>query len=165
MKTIRAAAGFAIIVLAGSVGVSAADVTRPDEVPSAQVLKQIFDEVKELGPYPGETFIKHEFFLGPADDDSYKREHVVVIIQVVGGVERMRIQVTDMKTRPDNPRIQLAGRAWAISCSVNSGGRLAILRSDYSDQELARVAPDILRAVREKKKLLKEFKAKDPAAL
>ncbi len=132
----------------------------PPDAPAADVLKQIYVEVKELGPYPGETFIKHDFFLGPADDDSYKREHVVVLIQDVDGVERMRIQVTEMKNRPDDPRIQLAGKTRTITCSVSGGEALTLLRSDYSDTETVRLAPDILRAVREKKKLLDEYKAK-----
>ena len=80
---------------------------------------------EEPGPYPGDTFIKHDFFLGPADDDSYKREHIVVLIQEVDGVERMKIQVTEMKCRPDNPRIQVAGKARTIACSVSPGGALA----------------------------------------
>jgi hypothetical protein len=132
----------------------------PADVPAADVLKRIYVEVKDLGPYPGETFIKHDFFLGPADDDSYKREHIVVLIQDVGGVERMRIQVTEMKSRPDDPRIQLAGKTRTITCSVSGGEALTLLRTDYSDTETVRLAPDILRAVREKKKLLDEYKAK-----
>ncbi len=141
----------------------ASGTVRPEprrRVPAADVLKQIYIEVKELGPYPGETFIKHDFFLGPADDDSYKREHILVLIQDVDGVERMRIQVTEMKNRPDDPRIQLAGKTRTITCSITGGGALTLLRSDYSDTEIARLAPDILRAVREKKKLLDEYKAK-----
>ncbi len=125
--------------------------------PCADILKQIYFEVKELGPYPGENFVRREFFLGPADDDSYKKEHISILIQVVDGDERMNIQITEMKTRPDNPRIQLAGRSWAISCAISAGGVLTLVRSDYSDKELAGVAPDVLRAVFEKKKLLKEF--------
>ena len=131
-----------------------------DEAVAAEALKQIYSEVKELGPYPGETFIKHDFFLGPSDDDSYKRENIVVLIQDVDGVERMRIQVTEMKNRPDDPRIQLAGKTRTITCSLSGGGALTRLRSDYSDAEIVRLAPDILRAVREKKKLLDEYKAK-----
>jgi len=166
MKTTRAAAGIILIVFAGALGPSALAVgngcraqTGAGEVSSVDVLKQIYSEVKELGSYPGENFIKHEFFLGPADDDSYKKEHIVVLIQVVDGVERMRIQITEMKNRPDNPRIQIAGKARSISCKISAKGVPALLRSDYSDKEIARLAPDVLRAVREKARLLKDFGA------
>lgn len=124
-----------------------------DKRSSTEGLKQIYIEVREFGPYPGESFIKREFFLGPADDDTYKHEHIVVMIQGVDGGERMRIQVTEMKTRPDNPRIQLAGRVRAIICSI-ANGELSILRADYETGEVEALARDILRAVRQKKKLL-----------
>ncbi len=166
----RVAAWLAFIVFAGAVrsfaycvpragvGPSTRDrQTDPGEPSTAEVLKQIYGEVKELGPYPGETVIRHDFFLGPADDDSYKKEHIVVLINAVDGAERMKIQVTEMKTRPDNPRIQLAGKTWTISCSISAKGALRVLRSDYSDKETARLAPMILRAIREKKKLLQQY--------
>ncbi|OGD19555.1 MAG: hypothetical protein A2W03_01305 [Candidatus Aminicenantes bacterium RBG_16_63_16] len=170
MKTSRAPAWIILIVLAAALGHSSAAAfgngcrvqTGAGEVSSADVLKQIYVEVKELGPYPGENFIKHEFFLGPADDDSYKREHIVVLIQVVEGVERMKIQITEMKNRPDNPRIQVAGKVRTISCKITARGVLSLLRSDYSGREIARLAPDVLRAVREKARLLKDFGAITP---
>jgi hypothetical protein len=169
VKRARAAVWVAFFVIAGCLHSPARDAPRapgppaePGDAPVAEALKQIYLEVKELGPYPGESVIRHDFFLGPADDDSYKKEHIVVLIQVVDGVERMRIQVTEMKTRPDNPRIQHAGKVRTITCSIATDGHLTMLRADYSEEEIARVVPDILRAVREKKKLLEEYGAKAP---
>ena len=146
------ALGLSLCFGAGSTGPA-----RTEDVLPEEALKAIYLEVKELGPYPGETFIKHDFFLGPADDDSYKKEHIVILIQVVDGEERLLVQVTEMKNRPDEPRVQLAGRTRAISCSVRASGRLTVLRSDYGDKDIRRLAADILRAVREKKKLLREY--------
>jgi hypothetical protein len=178
VKRTRAAAWIVLLVLAMALYSFAYDARRtdsvrpshdtqagPGDVPAADVLKQIYIEVKELGPYPGEDIIRQDFFLGPADDDSYKKEHVVVLIQVLDGAERMKIQVTEMLTRPDNPRIQLAGKARTITCSITKEGGLTVLRSDYTAKEIARVAPDVLRAVRDKKKLLKELGAKAPWTL
>jgi hypothetical protein len=120
----------------------------------ADGLRQIYDEVREIGRRPGESFVNQEFFLGPADDDTYKNEHIVVMIHAAEVGERMRIQVTEMKTRTDNPRIQLAGRVRSIVCLIANGG-LTVVRADYTPREVEGLAPDILRAVREKKKLLK----------
>jgi hypothetical protein len=117
-------------------------------------LKEIYAEVKELGPYPGDHFIKQEFFLGPADDDTYKNEHIVVLIQSVGGGERMKIQVTEMETCQENPRVQLAGKVKSIVCAIE-GGRLIFERADYSPGEIRKLAPEILLAIKEKKKLLR----------
>jgi hypothetical protein len=172
VKRVRPAAWVAFIIVAGALHSLARDVRRqpvpqpePGEETVGEVLKQIYLEVKELGPYPGDNFIKQEFFLGPADDDSYKREHICILIQVVDGAERMKIQVTEMKNRPDNPRIQLAGKTRTITCSITAKGGLTLPRTDYSEEEIARVVPDILRAVREKKKLLEEYRAKAAESL
>jgi hypothetical protein len=120
------------------------------------ILKKIYDEVKEMGPYPGESFILHEFFAGgPDDDDTNKDQHVVVLIQVVGGVEKMRIQVTYMERTKQDRTIKYAKEVKNISCLV-AADRIKIQSSDYTDQEIKKLAPDILQAVLNKKKLLKD---------
>jgi len=120
------------------------------------ILKKIFDEVKEMGPYPSESFILHEFFAGgPDDDDTNKDQHVVVLIQAVGGIETMKIQVTYMERTKQDRTIKYAKEMKMISCVV-SAGRVKIQSSDYSDQEMKKVTPDILQAVLNKKKLLKD---------
>jgi hypothetical protein len=149
-------AGAALLPTAVSAGGLQARIEREKPYP-ADGLRQIYNEVKEIGPRPGESFINHEFFLGPADDDTYKKEHIVVTIHAVDVGERMSIQITEMKTRTDNPRIQLAGRVRSIVCLV-ANDELTVVRADYTAHEVEGLAPDILRAVREKKKLLKMLK-------
>ena len=133
-----------------------AAVTSDREKDALAVLKKIYDEVKEMGPYPGESFILHEFFAGgPDDDDTNKDQHVVVLIQVVGGVEMMKIQVTYMERTKQDRTIKYAKEMKTISCLV-AAGRVKIQSSDYSDQEMKMLAPDILQAVLNKKRLLKD---------
>ena len=129
----------------------------PDfEKDTLAVLKKIYAEVKEMGPYPGESFILHEFFAGgPGDDDTNKDQHVVVLIQVVGGVEKMRIQVTYMERTKQDRTIKYAKEVKNISCLV-AADRITIQSSDYSEKEMDKLAPDILQAVLNKKKLLKD---------
>jgi hypothetical protein len=120
------------------------------------ILKKIYDEVKEMGPYPGESFILHEFFAGgPDDDDTNKDQHVVVLIQVVGGVEKMRIQVTYMERSKQDRTIKYAKDVKNISCLV-AADTVKIQSSDYSEKEMSKLAPDILQAILNKKKLLKD---------
>jgi len=118
------------------------------------VLKQIHAEVKELGPYPGEDFVRREFFVGEDDDDTNKDIHVVVLIQDLEAKELMTIRVTEMAKDPGNPRARLAGRSRMLSCLI-SGGRLEVVSSDYDVQDLAKLAPEILTAIQNKKRLLK----------
>jgi len=119
-----------------------------------EVLKTIYREVKELGAYPGEDFISREFFLGPADDDTYKDEHIAVLIQEIDGREKMKIQVTEMEIVSEKPRIQTAKATRLIVCSI-VGDILTVERSEFSKDKLSGLAPEILRAIQAKKKLLK----------
>lgn len=120
------------------------------------ILKKIYDEVKEMGPYPGESFILHEFFAGgPDDDDTNKDQHVVVLIQVVGGVEKMKIQVTTMERSKQDRTIKYAKDVKNISCLV-AAATVKLQSSDYSEKEMSKLAPDILQAILNKKKLLKD---------
>jgi hypothetical protein len=127
-------------------------------VPEAKYLKifkQIYDEVKELGPYPGEDFIRREFFIGNEDDDdTNKNQHVVVLIQTIDGREQMRIQVTTMEPTKENPQVKYATESKSILCQVMANV-VTIQTSDYDERELERLAAEILRAILGKKKLLK----------
>jgi hypothetical protein len=119
-----------------------------------QALLEIYREVKELGPYPGEDFIRREFFVGKDDDDTNKNTHIVILIQNLEGRERMRLQVTTMEPSRNDPQVKYARAVKNIACVVE-GDNVSIGRSDYSERELDRLAADILRAVLDKKKLLK----------
>lgn len=126
----------------------------PAEPKYLEALKNIYREVKDLGAYPGQDFISREFFLGPADDDTYKDEHIAVLIQKLEGREKMRIQVTEMEIVNDKPRVQTAKQTKSVACWI-AGDILTIERSEFSEDTLSRLAPEILRAIQAKKKLLK----------
>ncbi len=120
-----------------------------------KILKQIYDEVKELGRYPGEDFIRREFFIGNEDDDdTNKNQHVAVLIQTIEGQEKMRIQVTAMEPSKENPQVKYATLSKSMLCQVGAN-IVAIETSDYDKHELERLAAEILRAVLAKKKLLR----------
>lgn len=141
--------------LSGSSLNAAAEIPDSEKDPPA-ILKKIYVEVKEMGPYPGQSFILHEFFAGgPDDDDTNKDQHVVVLIQVVGGVEKMKIQVTYMERTKQDRTIKYAKEVKNISCLVAADG-ITVQSSDYSEKEMDKLAPDILQAILNKKKLLKD---------
>jgi len=117
------------------------------------VLKQIHAEVKEMGPYPGEDFIRREFFVGQDDDDTNKDIHVIVLIQSLEAKEKMTIRVTEMVKDPGNPRARLAKTSKALTCLV-AADRLEVQSSDYEEKDLAALVPEILTAIQNKKKLL-----------
>jgi len=117
-------------------------------------LKQIHAEVKEMGPYPGDDFIRREFFVGEDDDDTNKDVQVVILIQSFEAKEKMTVRVTEMAREPAGSRTSVAKTSKALVCLV-AGDRVKILSSDYENELLERLVPDILTAVRNKKRLLK----------
>jgi hypothetical protein len=119
------------------------------------LLKEIFKEVMEIGPYPGEEVVRREFFVGEGDDDTYKDYHLVVLIQDVPGGRKMILQVTRLVPEPDNPRIKKGRDSKMIVCGT-SGGRLDLVKSDYTEKELSSFLPDLLRAIRDRKKLVRD---------
>jgi hypothetical protein len=118
------------------------------------ILKQIHAEVKEIGPYPDEDFIRREFFVGEDDDDTNKDVHVSVLIQPLESKETMTIRVTEMAKDPGNPRARLAKTSRMLTCLV-AEDRLEVQSSDYEEKELAELVPEILTAIQNKKRLLK----------
>ena len=122
---------------------------------SAALLTKILIETRELGARPGEDFVKQEFFIGgPDDDDTNKDTSVVVLIQSIDGRERMTIQVTRMERSQSDPRIKTARETQTIVGGPDGSG-FRIARSDFSGDALETVCAQILRAIQDKKRLIK----------
>lgn len=119
------------------------------------LLKEIFNEVLELGPRRGEDIIRQEFFVGEGDDDTYKDYHLVVLIQEIPGRRKMTLQVTRLVPDPDAPRVKYGRDPKLVICLVE-GDRLQVSRKDYSEKELASLLPDLLRAIQDRKRLIRD---------
>jgi len=92
--------------------------------------------------------------VGEDDDDTNKDTQVVVLLQPFESTEKMTIRVTEMAREPAGSRTSVAKSSKALVCLVG-GGRVEIQSSDYDKPALERLVPDILTAVRNKKRLLK----------
>ncbi len=128
---------------------------------SSKSLRKIYEEVTELGKFPGDDFTKREFFVGPGNDDTYKDIHILILIQNVDEMEKMTIQVTYFKHSENNPTVKYAKSVKNISCSFD-GDKIYITKSDYDEKELKKFLLEVLRAIRGKKKLLKKIKSPPP---
>lgn len=122
---------------------------------SSKILREIYREVKELGRFPGDDFIKREFFVGEGDDDTYKDTHVLILIQNIDDKERITIQVTYLQHSENNPTIKYAKNVRSISY-IFWGNKIDVIKSDYDEKECKKFLPKILHAIRGKKKLLKK---------
>jgi hypothetical protein len=128
--------------------------TESSEYACPEALKRVHDEVAELGRYPGQDFVRWDFFIGgPDDDDTNKDQHVVVLIENGRGPRRMILQVTQLERSRGDPKVKYARGTRRVLCFLENG-KLEVRRSDYGDTELEELADDILRAVLDKKRLL-----------
>jgi hypothetical protein len=119
------------------------------------LLREIEKTVRKIGGYSGEDFVRREFFLGEGDDDTYKTHYVGILIKDDAEGPRMTIQVTRLEPSRDNPRVKYARDPKTIICRFTAD-RAEIVRSDYSQAELGSLLPEVLRAVVDKKNLLKK---------
>ncbi len=125
----------------------------------AEILKEMYKEVVELGPYNNEDFIKREFHMELDNDENNSEEHVVFLIQGAGEEEKMIIQVTYFEA-PRTRIIKYAKDVKTILCHVKRG-EVEIIKSDYSENDIKSLFPDILQGIRNKKKFLKLIDRKD----
>ena len=157
--TLRLAAIAGIVFFAFLFCPSALDSVTFEEMPSSKekalkIIKEIYREVKQLGRYAGEEFIKREFFVGEDDDDTNKDIHVIILIQEISAKERMVIEVTYMERTRTNPIIRIAKSSRIIICVIE-GEKIEFIKNDYDIIEMNSFLPEILRAVQNKKRILK----------
>ena len=107
-----------------------------------------------MGPYPGDDFVRREFFVGEDDDDTNKDIQVVVLIQSFEAKDKMTIRVTEMAREPADSRTSVAKETRDLVCLV-TGNRVEIQSSAYEKDALDSLVPEILTAIRNKKRLLK----------
>ena len=122
---------------------------------SLKVLREIYLEVKELGKFPDDDFIKREFFVGKDDDDTYQDIHVLVLIRNIDEIEKITIQVTYFQSSEDDPTVKYAKNSRSLSYALLQD-EIVIIKSDYDEKERRKFLPQVLRAIRGKKKLLKK---------
>ncbi|MGD9345785.1 MAG: hypothetical protein PVH84_07970 [Candidatus Aminicenantes bacterium] len=106
--------------------------------------------------YPGCDFIKREFFVGEDDDDTNKDIHVVILVQDVDAKDKVTIQVTYMERSKGRPVVGIAKYVKVLSFYVQED-RVEIIQSDFDREEKQIVFLGILRAIRDKKKLLNKI--------
>lgn len=124
-----------------------------------EILKNIYEEVLELGKREGEDFFKREFFMDLDEDEVNKEEQVVVLSHDDGNRKKMIIQVTYFQPRKNNRFIKHAKEHKTILCFI-AEGTLQLKSSDFEELELKSILPEILNGIRDKKKLLQLIRKK-----
>ena len=123
-----------------------------------KILKEIYKEVSEFGSRKNENFIKREFHFDLDKNETNSEEHVVVLIYDVGDRERMVVQVTYFEPRGNNNIIKYAKDIRMVFCSIRKD-IIEIEKCDYDDKEMKSILPDVLKGIREEKKIFKLIKS------
>jgi hypothetical protein len=117
-------------------------------------LQEICQEVREMGSYPNENFIKREFHINLDGREENREEHVVVLIYPWEDREKMTVQVTYYEPLPHKRYIKVAKQIRSIYCCFSIGW-FEIENSDYSPDEMKSLLPSILKGIRSKKKWMR----------
>jgi hypothetical protein len=119
-------------------------------------LLRVYQEVKAIGPKPGDLFVQQEFFAGGPDDDDTNRElHVVVLIQPALGEDKITVQVTRFERDKNDRNIKRAVDTKTVTAEIVKGS-VKNLVSEFDELSLHRTLELVQQAVIEKKKLFKD---------
>jgi hypothetical protein len=122
-----------------------------------RLLRQIRDEVLGLEKYPGEDFSRGEFHLGEGDDDTNKTHAVGILVSSEAEGSRMTIMISRLDPARDDPRIRYARDPKTLVCRF-AGDAVDLVRSDYALSDLEDLLPAVLRAIIDKKNLLRKWR-------
>jgi hypothetical protein len=149
---------FVIIVLSvpfAAMTVSDMSPSQPTKKQTIQkALKDIHDEVLQMGSYDDDDFIKRECWFELDGVEENKEEHVVVMQHNDGLNLRMTVQVTYFTKDKSQRFIRYAEDTKSVFCCVK-GPLLEIDKSDYSLEEMETLLPGILEGIRVEKEILK----------
>jgi hypothetical protein len=122
-----------------------------------KLLKEIHDEVVEIGVQMEDNFIKREFWMELDGNEGNKEEHVVVMRHDDGHDLKMTVQVTYYMPDKGLHWVRFAHTTKSVLCCIRENG-FDIYRSDYSSEEMTKLFPEILKGIRNKKEILKLIK-------
>lgn len=121
---------------------------------SEGVIKEIYNEVIELKREENQEFIKREFHIELDKNKKNKEEHVLVLIYQVMSRDRIVLQVTYFKPNKRNHIIKNIKEIKKILC-YKKEDKIKIEETDYPKERLHSLLGDILKGIREEKRLLK----------
>jgi len=125
-----------------------------------KLLKDILDEVLAIECPADEGFVKGEFWMDLDNNMGNKEEHIVIMRHDDGHELKMTVQVTYYMPDKGQHFIRFAHITKTVLCGIKDNGP-EIYRSDYSDDEMAILFPELLRGIRNKKEILKLIKKKE----
>lgn len=151
----RAVAGLLCAAAMASASLSGSD-------DASAIFRQVYEEVRTMPARSGELFIRQEFFIGEDDDDTNKDLSVSIVLPEGGQIPVMIVQFTWMERDRSNRRISRARTTKTLRCIMETDG--ARLEGEgFENDELRDLARGLLKAVRDKKRLLQKTPSRGSA--
>lgn len=117
------------------------------------LIKEIYLEVKPVALVSPDGLREWQSFLGRDDDDTYKDDHLFILIQEKNGKIVMWLQITTFQAEIGQPRVKKATESKLIK-AVLDNRQVVIEQNDYGPQEREKILWEILASIKRKKKLL-----------
>jgi len=119
----------------------------------SQKIREIYKEVRPVALVSPEGLREWQSFLGQDEDDSYKDDHLFILILEKGEETLLWIQVTKFETQADRSRIKKAKGSKLIKAVLRKK-EIIIEKNDFGAEETGLILSEILRSIENKKKLL-----------
>ena len=117
---------------------------------------RIREEIRDVSEFMGFGLVKWECFIGgPDDDDTNKDQHVLIMIRRRDEGESMTIAVTDLERSRNDPKVKYARGTRTLVCGLGDG-TASLISADGGLSAWDKTAAEVLRAVLDKKRLLRE---------
>ena len=123
----------------------------------SEILNNIYQEVKELGAYRDENFLRREFHMDLDGNATNKEEYVMVLSQNIEKIQNLVLQVTYFEQDKTNRFAKNAKETKEIKCEL-IGEDFKIKSCDYEAKKVNKLLSRILTGIKEKKELLKLVK-------
>ena len=123
----------------------------------SEILNTIYQEIKELGSYEDENFLRREFQMDLDGNATNREEYVMVLSQNIDKIQKMVLQVTYFEQDKKNRYVKNAKETKEIKCEL-IGEEFKIKSCDYEEKKVNKLLSKILTGIQEKKAFLKLVK-------
>jgi len=119
----------------------------------SQKIREIYKEVRPAALVSPEGLREWQSFLGQDEDDSYKDDHLFILILEKAEETVLWIQVTKFEAQADQAIIKKAKGSKLIKAVLKKEETI-IEKNDFGPEEIGLILSEILRSIENKKKLL-----------
>ena len=119
----------------------------------SQKIREIYQKVRPAALVSPEGLREWQSFLGKDEDDSYKDDHLFILILEKAEETILWIQITKFEAQADQAIVKKAKGSKLIKAVLKKEETI-IEKNDFGPEEIGLILSEILRSIENKKKLL-----------